>query len=312
MDSPQSNMPNPGRTLRPRVKAGKRSPERDAELIATALDIQERDALAAGQLGYMARTMIWASMPHSKVDGAYYKRENGLATITMLVDPDIGLPYGKLPRLITAWMTRQAKLTSSPELLLGRSLNEFAQKLGLSTSGGQRGDTSRLKAQATRLLSTFISVNTHRREDFAYKNVAVSDNGVLFWHPKKPDEPSLWESTITLSPAFYRDCIDCAVPFDLRVLHQLRSSLAIDLYLWLTWRMYILHRPTLIPWATLRAQFGAGYAATSQGLAHFRTAFYRCLADVCAVYPAARISPEAEGLRLRPSPPHVKAVGRAR
>nr|WP_254212150.1 replication protein RepA [Burkholderia multivorans] len=54
----------------------------------------------------------------------------------MLVDPEIGLPYGKLPRLITAWLTREAKRTKSRELVLGRSLNEFAGKLGLSKNGG--------------------------------------------------------------------------------------------------------------------------------------------------------------------------------
>ncbi|MFA5241684.1 MAG: replication protein RepA [Sulfuricella sp.] len=212
------------------TKAVKASSAKVADLLATALAIQEQEAAAAGQIGYMARAMIWASMPHKKVDGAHYKRDNGLASITMLVDPDIGLPYGKLPRLISAWLTREAKLTGSRELMLGRSLNEFADKLGLSTSGGQRGDTSRLKVQATKLFSTFISLKAHQGQDFSYKNVALSDDGILLWNPKKPYERSLWESTITLSEAFYRECMDYAVPFDLRVLHRLRSPLAIDLY----------------------------------------------------------------------------------
>ena len=150
----QMPLPGTGRSARaPTRKATRASPAKVADLIATALAIQEQDAAEAGQIGYMARAMIWASMPHKKVEGAHYKRDNGLASITMLVDPDIGLPYGKLPRLIAAWLTREAKLTGSRELMLGRSLAEFAEKLGLSTSGGQRGDTSRLKVQATKLLT---------------------------------------------------------------------------------------------------------------------------------------------------------------
>ena len=290
------------------TKAVKASTTKVADLLATAVAIQEEDAATAGQIGYMARAMIWASLPHRKIEGAHYKRDNGLASITMLVDPDIGLPYGKLPRLISAWLTREAKLTGSRELALGRSLNEFAQKLGLSTSGGLRGDTSRLKIQATKLFSTFISLKAHQGQDFAYKNVALSDEGVLLWNPKKPHEPSLWESTITLSEAFYRECMDYAIPFDLRVLHRLRSPLAIDLYLWLTWRMFILRRPAMIPWVSLRFQFGAGYASTPQGMAHFRTEFRRCLHDVQALYPAARLSFEYAGLKLIPSPPHVRAL----
>ena len=290
------------------TKAVKASTTKVADLLATAAAIEEEDAAAAGQIGYMARAMIWASLPHRKIAGAHYKRDNGLASITMLVDPDIGLPYGKLPRLISAWLTREAKLTGSRELALGRSLNEFAQKLGLSTSGGLRGDTSRLKIQATKLFSTVVSLKAHQGQDFAYKNVALSDEGILLWNPKKPHEPSLWESTITLSEAFYQECIDYAIPFDLRVLHRLRSPLAIDLYLWLTWRMFILRRPALIPWVSLRFQFGAGYASTPQGMAHFRTEFRRCLHDVQALYPAARISFESDGLKLFPSPCHVRAI----
>ena len=78
-------------------KAVKASSNKVANLLGTAIAIQEEDAAAAGQIGYMARAMIWASLPHKKVEGAEYKRDNGLASITMLVDSDIGLPYGKLP-----------------------------------------------------------------------------------------------------------------------------------------------------------------------------------------------------------------------
>lgn len=63
--------------------------------------------------------------------------------------------------------------------------------------------------------------------------------------------------------------MDYAVPFDLRVLHCLRSPLAIDIYLWLTWRMFILRRPVLIPCEplikNLVQKFGVGLVSTSQG-----------------------------------------------
>ncbi|OSP95494.1 plasmid replication protein [Burkholderia pseudomallei] len=295
-------------SARVRPSSSKASPAKVSDLITTALAIQEEDAAASGQIGYMARAMIWASMPHKKIDGAHYRCDNGIATITMLVDPEIGLPYGKLPRLITAWLTREAKRTKSRELLLGRSLNEFAGKLGLSKNGGRRGDTTRLKAQATRLFSTFVSLKAHQGEDFAYKNVTLSDGGMLLWNPARPYEQSMWESTITLSDAFYRECMDYAVPFDIRVLHRLRSPLAIDLYLWLTWRMFILRGRVRIPWDALRLQFGSGYALTPQGMAHFRSEFNRCLRDVCALYPAARVSANSDGLHLLPSPPHINPL----
>ncbi|CAG9170419.1 replication protein RepA [Cupriavidus pinatubonensis] len=293
-----------------RIRGSKRgSLARAAEIVTTALDIQAKDAYAADQVGYMAKTMIWASMPHSEVAGAHYTRNNGIATISMLVNPEIGLPYGKIPRLIVAWVTREAKLTKSPKLLLGRSLSEFATKIGVGSNGGVRGGATRLKEQATRLFSSVVSVTAHNGQDYRYKNVVLSDCGMLLWNPGKPNERAHWESTVTLSEPFFLECIKSAVPFDLRVLHCLRSSLAIDLYLWLTWRAFTHQKSrrasTVIPWEALRLQLGVGYANSPQGMAHFRAEFRRCLRDVCTLYPQANVSADAKGLTLRKSPPHV-------
>lgn len=52
-------------------KALRASSSKVTDLLATAIAIQEQDAAAAGQIGYMARAMIWASMPHRKIDGAH-------------------------------------------------------------------------------------------------------------------------------------------------------------------------------------------------------------------------------------------------
>lgn len=293
-----------------RVRGSNRgSSARADEIITTALAIQDEDARAAGQVGYMARAMIWASMPHREVAGAHYTRNNGNATISMLVNPEIGLPYGKIPRLIAAWLTREAKRTRSRELLLGRSMSEFADKIGVGKNGGTRGGLPRLKEQATKLFSTVVSVTAHNGQDFRYKNVALSDRGMLLWNPNRPNERVLWESTVTLSEPFYLECVEYAVPFDLRVLHCLRSPLAIDLYLWLTWRAFIHQRSrraiTVIPWEALRLQLGVGYANSPQGMAHFRSEFRRCLRDVCTLYPQLRVSTDEQGLTLRKCPPHV-------
>ena len=58
------------------TKAVKASTTKVADLLATAVAIQEEDAAAAGQIGYMARAMIWASLPHRKIAGAHYQRDN--------------------------------------------------------------------------------------------------------------------------------------------------------------------------------------------------------------------------------------------
>ena len=92
------------------------------------------------------------------------------------------------------------------------------------------------------------------------------------------------------------------VPADLRAIRQLQTSpLATDLYVWLTYRMRYLRKPTVIPWESLREQFGGDYTRPRD----FRRKTLDHLNKVLSVYPAIRIRPTDTGLRLYPFPPHV-------
>jgi len=96
------------------------------------------------------------------------------------------------------------------------------------------------------------------------------------------------------------------VPLDLRALKALkRSPMRLDIYSWLTWRMFSVKRPTQIPWEYLKAQFGAGYAQDAQGLRDFKKAFLEALHAVQIFYREANVVPTASSLSLRPSPTHV-------
>jgi len=84
-----------------------------------------------------------------------------------------------------------------------------------------------------------------------------------------------------------------------------RSPMRLDIYSWLTWRMFSVKRPTQIPWEYLKAQFGAGYAEDAQGLRDFKKAFLEALHAVQLFYREANVVPTASALSLRPSPTHV-------
>ena len=75
------------------------SPENLNSLVNQALAIEDEDAREAGALGFMARAMVQATLPHRKVEGTYFERRNGAFTLSMQALPKIGLPYGALPRL---------------------------------------------------------------------------------------------------------------------------------------------------------------------------------------------------------------------
>jgi hypothetical protein len=109
-----------------------------------------------------------------------------------------------------------------------------------------------------------------------------------------------------LSEPFFKECIDHVLPFDMRAVGCLRQSpLALDIYVWLTYRMSYLSKRTTIPWLALAGQFGSGYAMNEQGLRDFKRAFLRELKHVLVIYPKAKVSDSANGLVMYPSPPHV-------
>lgn len=289
--------------------------DRTADLIARAMELESEDAKAAGAIGFVARGLVMATMPHRRLAGLQHVRQNGAHTLAMTaVQPGIGLPWGAMARLLTMWIVTEAKRTGSRELVLGSSLSEFLRKIGYGDQGGPRSPAARVRDQLERLLSCAIAAalvteTRSRREQFVLADVAD-----LWWTPVR-DRPEgaeeravSWRSTMTLSERFYGEVRDHGVPVDLRVLHDQKirqSPLAIDVYCWLTHRMYTLSRPTLVPWSALRMQFGSSYPDTPQGHRNFRRELLRRVDDVVTLYPAANVVHQPDGLELRPSPPHV-------
>ena len=123
-------------------------------LINRALAIEDEMALDADALGFMARAMVQATLPHSKVAGNEFTRKNGNYSLTILSPSTIGLPYGSVPRLLLAWVTTEAVKTKSRELELGDSLSGFMRELDLVPTGGRWGSISRLKEQTKRLFAS--------------------------------------------------------------------------------------------------------------------------------------------------------------
>lgn len=275
-------------------------------LIENALAVEAKEAKEAGTLGFMGRALVQATMPHRKSIKNEFIRENGSFKLIMLAPSAIGLPYGSIPRLLTAWLTTEAVRTKQRELILGNSLSHFMSQLELTPTGGRWGNITRLKNQMCRLFSSSISCVY---EDSQHKdgiNMQVAEEYHLWWEPKKPEQSSLWESTITLNKKFFEEITDNPVPLDMRVLKAIkRSPMALDIYCWLTYRMSYLRQKTEIPWVALQSQFGSEYASNSQGTRDFKRAFLRELKKVQLLYNHANAESGNTGLLLKPSKPHV-------
>jgi len=271
-------------------------------LITNALAIEAEEAIEAGALGFMARAMVQATLPHRRQAGNEFERTNGAFTLSIMAPSTIGLPYGTIPRLLLAWITTEAVKTKSSELVLGDSLSEFMRQLGLVPTGGRWGSITRLKDQSGRLFASNITCLIRSRERLSVKNLKVVDSATLWWQPTDPAQKSLWQSTLSLDRDFFEEVVDRPVPIDIRALKAIKQSpMALDIYTWLTYRLSYLKRDTEIPWPLLQAQFGAGYESKRD----FKKAFLRHLKKVSTVYSDAKLGEGDTGLILRPSRPHI-------
>ena len=271
-------------------------------LINDALAIESESALEAGALGFMARAMVQATLPHKKVDGNEFERRNGNFTLSLLAPSKIGLPYGTVPRLLLAWVTTEAVKTKARELELGDSMASFMGELGMSPTGGTKGDITRLKNQTRRLFASTVSASYEDASKVADIGYRLADESVLWWDAKSPEQAGLWRSSVTLSEKFFNEVIDRPVPIDMRAMKALkRSPMALDIYTWLTYRSSYLKQPTVIPWAALALQFGSNYAQVRQ----FKAAFLTELRKVVTVYGRVQVEATDNGLMVKPSLTHI-------
>jgi len=272
------------------------------KLIADTLAIEAEAAHEAGAIGFMARALVQATLPHKRVTGSEFTRRNGAYTLTLLAPSHIGLPYGTVPRLLLAWLTTEAVKTQSRDLELGDSLSEFMRALDLVPTGGRWGSISRLKGQTRRLFASTVSASYADQEKVAEAGYRLADRSMLLWDAKGPEQAGLWRSTVTLTEAFYREIVEHPVPVDMRAIRALkRSPMALDIYCWLTYRSSYAKRDSIIPWPALAVQFGAEYGRVRD----FKAAFLGELKKVTLIYSDANVAVTDKGLLVKPSRPHI-------
>ena len=207
----------------------------------------------------MARLMMLCSLPRTNPGRRLqYKRGNGPYTLIMTAVGQTGLPFGNLSRLLLAWVCTEAVRTQNRVLVLGSSLSGFMRRLGMApVGGGSRGDRTRLRNQMKRLFNAHIQLAYEDKQVSASVNSPVASRTGFWWNESKTGELGLWKSRIELGEKFFHEIIRCPVPLDMNILKAMkRSSIGIDIYLWMTYRTFTLKRPLWLSWARLYGQFG--------------------------------------------------------
>jgi hypothetical protein len=300
-------------------------------LFEEALAIESEDARRAGAIGFLGRVLVQATLPYREPPNSppAWGRRNG--NVALVIQPgytirekstpnldgrmivqqvpvSLGYPYGNIPRLVLAWLSTEMVRTQERRVVLGRSLREFMEGIGLeSVSGGKNGSITRLREQLGRLFASSIAVI--RDEAIAGKSIQslhnagfrIADQSSLWWDPQRPEQAGLFQSEVMLSERFYNELTDKPVPVDLRALRALKQSpIALDIYSWLTWRNSFLRSNATVPWEALMGQFG-----TESSPKKFRENFKKALQQVLVVYPSARVDISRAGLVLIPSPTSI-------
>ena len=234
------------------------------------------DALAAipqnsPEMGFMTRLLTLCSLPRTDPGNRLqYKRETGPYKLVMIAGGDNRLPYGTLPRLLLAWVCTEAVRTQSRELQLGHSLAEFMRELGMaSDSGGMTGNRTRLRQQIDRLFSCNVELIQTAAGMKRGVSSLIADERELWWDYRTPEQDTLWQSRIRLGEKLFQEIIAHPVPIDMRILKAMRrSSLGLDLYMWLSYKTFSLlsaagPKAQRLSWHQMYAQFGKDPAAAA-------------------------------------------------
>lgn len=201
-----------------------------------------------------------------------------------------GVPYGSKARLILLFLQSEAVRTGSPEIELGTSMHAWLKKLDIS-AGGKTYD--QVSEQADRIASCVLT--------FTYRG----PTGDTHWQDsivRGSFDPRArrGDRVVRLSETFFHALRDRPTPVNIAAVRLLGDRCAaLDIYLWLAYRLHSLKTQRLVAWQALHAQFGAN----TKQIWHFKPRFLRELKAATAVYPEAQVAIDEHGLLLIPSPP---------
>jgi hypothetical protein len=240
-----------------------------------------------------------------------WTRRNGYVSLKVVAgsaySPDqqwleVGLPFGPKPRLVLYHLNAEAKRTQSPLIDLEDSLTAFVRRT-LSLDPGGR-NIRVVKDQLTRLSAADFRFGLNREGRGVTIKGSVIE-GFELWMPKNDKQRVLWPTTVQFSQRYFESLMEHAVPLNEAAITRIaHNAMALDIYTWLAQRLHRIDKAhaQLVPWVSLKQQFGDGYAR----MPDFKRIFRSTVRTVQAVYPEAQFTIDGAGMRLAHSKPPVE------
>lgn len=285
---------------------GARNGRRVADCASQAI-IREHER--AYDLGYTYSAWCLAGLPHRdhpagedwliSTDYAQLLVRPGVRIRDDGTREPLAVPSGTMARLLLIDLQSRALESGSRDIEIGPNPNVLIEHMGLSRGGPV---SRKLADQLERLCRCTLDfkIGDDRR------GLIVNERLVeAFEYSGEEDKRSKRLVPIVerlrLSEAFFNELQRHPIPIDRAAIKEIQSSpRAIDIYLWLAFRLHALDGEVHVSWSALWRQFGR-----ERLLRTFRAEFREPLSLALSAYKAARVVVGERGLILLPSPPPV-------
>jgi hypothetical protein len=256
------------------------------------------------RLGITHAGFAMTSLPHKRIEEPLWRRQGHRTTL--LVESGrtgkggwIGVPYGSVARLILLYLQTEAIRSGNPEVELGRSMHAWLSRMGISAGGK---NYKLVTEQARRISACRLTFLTDLSGAELRQNGAFVQNAITLAADADERQRALWQDRVRLDDGFWRSLKAHPVPVREEAVRAIGArSLALDVYVWLAYRLHALTRSMPVTWTALHGQFGAGFKAVRQ----LKPTFKDALTIALAVYPEAKVDVESTGVVLHPSAPAV-------
>lgn len=275
------------------------------EVEAAVAYMSDEDA----DIGFLYSGWCQASLPHKRLaDDAEWQIRSDY--INMLVQPGlrttetgpaqrVGVPYGSRARLIMMYVQSEAQKTRSREVNLGRSMNQWLQRMGVPL-GGKSNIT--IRDQSERISRCSFTFDGKGVKSGNIARMTIFDRAIFTNSGDIAGQGNLFPQIALLSEQFYAQLSAHPVPLDEAAVRAISNcSMALDIYAWLSYRLHVLKVVTPVSWVALKAQFGGGF----EHMRTFRAHFLENLRLALAVYRDAKVEDLPQGLQLYPSKPPI-------
>jgi hypothetical protein len=281
-------------------------------VVAVARNTAIREIEGISERGYSYSAWSLAGLPHRKPPPGDWVIETDIARLVVspgskLQDDNttlsVGVPYGVYARLaLVAWQT-EVLLRGSREIHMGDSARRVLDWLRVP-QGGKVADLA--LEQLYRLSTCTLAFHFRRRGQSASDKTVSINSGIVKayeWSQRADSRRKQAQNVIErvlLTDEFYNEVRRHPVLIDRAAIMDLSSSsLALDVYLWLAFRLHDIREETPVSWSALAQQFGKRGGVTRNFRLHFETPLHLAL----SAYSRAKVRIIDRGLILFPSPP---------